>query len=116
MKKEKSSKRVKAQTLLSGTEEGHSWYISVVVYEDGTFFNRGSGFYFRNHKEKRDKDKFKIKIRANDRYWVIRHIPLSIWEKKQMHHDWNNGGRLYLLTRNEHILRHRGDKKNEQEK
>ena len=38
-------------------------------------------------------------------------IPSSIWWFSEIHHDWEDGARMYLLTKGEHILIHRRERK-----
>lgn len=54
----------------------------------------------------------KQEIRNKDEFWVGWNIPSSLWRRCEIHHDWGDEGRLYLLTKAEHILRHMREHKN----
>ena len=82
--------------------------IRVSIYDTGGFQRTGEQIEVENTKTRNTKRK--DVIRGNDRSWVHNHIPSSIAWKTQIHHDWENGGIMYLLTRGEHILRHRSEK------
>lgn len=97
--------------LLSGTEEGWSWDIRTQIKENEAFNAKGM-FNIRNTEEQYEKYREKRLIRHKDRFWVINNIPSSIWWFSEVHHDWNNDGVMYLLTKGEHILRHRREKQN----
>lgn len=100
--------RTKNFEVGSGTIEGWNWRLSVEVKENETFGSRGSSFKFRNVEERAIKNREKIQIRGSDREWVRNNIPSSIWWFTEIHHDWKDKARMYLLTKGEHVLRHRG--------
>ena len=52
----------------------------------------------RNHK----KNLKKRRIRGRDAQWVHTYIPSSIWWHCEIHHDWKNGGIVYLLSHLDH--------------
>ncbi len=48
------------------------------------------------------KQKKKQNLRRHDRHWKADKFP-SAWAKQfQLHHDWENGARVYFLTPEEH--------------
>ena len=49
--------------------------------------------------------RWKATIRQIDRIWVCKNIPSSIWWNLEVHHEWKDGGRMYLLTKQEHKRR-----------
>ena len=53
-------------------------------------------------KRNRERNVKKILIRNKDAKWVRTHIPSSIWWKTVIHHDWKNGGIMYLLAPQKH--------------
>ena len=103
-------KRVKSFTLLSGMEENWHWDIICKIKGNGAFRRKGA-YTVVDTKEQREKYKEKNLLRQKDKLWVANNIPSSIWWFSEVHHDWNNGGVMYLLTKGEHILRHRKEKK-----
>ena len=103
----KRGMRLKTFTFLSGYDESQSWRLDIVVREDGSFAKKGTTFdiIFQNpNKTKQD-------IRAKDREWVMQNIPSSIWWKTQIHHVWEDGARMYLLSKLEHIKQTREERK-----
>jgi hypothetical protein len=57
------------------------------------------GFFFDS--EPQDK----ATIRQTDRVWVCKNIPSTMWWGSEVHHDWDNGGVMYILTLKEHKRR-----------
>jgi len=105
----KRDRRTKQQTIHSYYEEGSGVRVVVMVSGNGSFESVGSlhMMYRETHLNKYTKKRL---IRQNDRSWIHHNIPSSIWWYTETHHDWKNGGRMYLLTKAEHILRHRREK------
>lgn len=101
--------KTKSGTLISGNIKGISWHVRCVVYENGTFCEKGTRFGFVDRKEYENKPITieKQKIRKSDRLWVYRNIPSSIHWCTEIHHNWLHGGIMYLLTKGEHILHER---------
>ena len=97
--------KTKGFTLLSGSLEGWHWSIVIAVSDKEQFTNEG--FRFSNEKELGKRDRRKRSIRTKDKSWIVWNIPSSIWWYMEVHHDWKDGARMYLLTKGEHILRHR---------
>ena len=102
-------RKTKNFTLLSGTEEGWQWGIKVCVVPSGHFHGKGTFRYHNSNGETEDRRR-KETLRKQDRTWCYQNIPSSIMWFVQIHHDWDDGDRMYLLTKAEHILRHRGKK------
>ena len=102
--------RIKSFTLLSGSEDRWGWCATTHISEYGGFKNKGVGWELTNLKERYEKDKKKVNMRIKDKNWVHRNIPSSIAWYTQIHHDWNDGARMYLLSKGEHIKRNRRDK------
>lgn len=98
--------RVKQISLFSGTEKDWFWYTRCLVKENGLLGDHGT-IQSYNRKERYIRDNEKEKIRAVDRLWVYRNIPSSIHWHTEIHHEWCDAGRMYLLTKEEHILLHR---------
>ena len=99
-------------TQRSGTEKGWHWKIPLRINENGNFYNTGGSFDFFDTKKIYEEKRNKVKIRGADREWVFRNIPSSIVWATQIHHDWVDGARMYLISKGEHILRgRRGAKK-----
>lgn len=97
----------KGITLISGTEEGFYWSANAFIEDNGAFKNKGG---FRIQYPYNSLQRKKAGLRSTDRTWCYRNIPSSITWKTERHHDWEDGGRMYLLTKEEHILRHRREK------
>ena len=95
--------KTKSITLASGNESG--WYWTLTLRTAKNLFSMG--FTFEHYLAR---DKSHARIRCRDKNWIYYNIPSSIWWFNEMHHDWKNGGRMYLLTKAEHILRHRSEK------
>ena len=102
--------KTRTTILLSGNYEGQSWRIVVVTTETGGFQGKGTFIFDYAYKDVSEERKKKGRLRVTDRKWVQRNIPSSIVWNTQVHHDWEDGGRMYLLTKGEHILRHRREK------
>ena len=102
--------KTKQINLLSGTEEGWHCYLCAKTTEDGRINNRGTTFHLKDLNGVYQREKMKRGIRISDKRWVYQYIPSSIWWFTELHHDWKDGGRMYLLTKGEHILRHRKEK------
>ena len=84
--------------LASGGEEGFAWELQLNV-------SKGMKA-FPGHFLIEDEDgKIKSNTRSRDKSWVVNNIPSSLWWNLQRHHDWEDGGRLYLLTKKEHMIR-----------
>lgn len=92
-------------TQLSGTINGWYWSVRLEIGKEGGI--QYIGFDYKNSIETYLKTKVKCSIRARDRQWVMRNIPSSIWWGTEIHHNWKDGGRMYLLSKGEHILRHK---------
>lgn len=45
---------------------------------------------------------YKARIRRKDRHWIANNLPSSIWWGLETHHNWEDGGRMYLLTHELH--------------
>jgi hypothetical protein len=101
--------RIKTIILLSGTQDGWQWQVPQITTKKG---NIRENIYFNYIDKANTRKKYieKTRIRDNDNKWVRNYIPSSIWWKTEIHHDWKDGGRMYLLTKGEHILRHRREK------
>jgi hypothetical protein len=78
--------------LVGGSFEGWKWNI----YQSVTIKGKVSSFNFTFV------DPFKAKTRRLDKQWIAYNIPSSLWWKLDMHHNWEDGGRMYLLTPKEH--------------
>ena len=90
----------KSIILFSGGEEGLGFSLTLKVYSETKVFSGSWNFKF---KETREKDK----VRGLDRKWCYRNIPSSIMWNVEVHHDWENGGTMYLLSHAEHMSIHR---------
>ena len=106
MSKEKF-KPTKSITLSSGSIDGFVWKIAVRIRVNGSIKERGP-IFTKDRRRYYLQDKEKEKIRRSDRYWVETRIPFSIRNGCEIHHDWENGGTMYLIPKVEHILLHRG--------
>ena len=102
--------KTKSFFLLTFTEEGFLYEIRAQVIENGTFMDKGNSIHSRNSKVHYKRNREKQLIRNKDYQWVIQNIPSSIWWHTEIHHNWANNGTMYLLTKGEHILRHRSEK------
>jgi len=108
-------KRTKDITLVSGTIEGWLWAVRLRMLSSGLFSARGT-YNYQNQAERYIKDKDKSRIRITDKQWCYRNIPSSIVWNTEIHHNWGDNGTMYLLTKGEHILRHRREKDEKQRK
>ena len=81
--------------LLCGKEEKQEWRLCLKI----TPITRKFTGYFRLESIE---DAHKRNIRHNDRRWVKRNLPCyrGVYE---IHHNWNNAGRMQLLTRQQHL-------------
>ena len=99
--------KTKSFTLLSGSFEDWHYDLVTTIGEDSSFREKGSAFHLKNLKLDLIKNRYKINIRKTDKSWVYRNIPSSIVWHTEIHHNWANNGTMYLLTKGEHILKHR---------
>lgn len=90
--------RARTIKLQSGGEEGYRWELAIGIHENIKVFT--GSFTFGGEEQKR-----RHKIRSSDKSWVIHHIPSSIWWFNEVHHDWEDGGRMYILDKKEHRRR-----------
>lgn len=69
--------------------------------------------WFKQQREQKQKERAnqrlfsesdKTKIRQTDRSWVCTNIPSSLWWQCEIHHDWKDGARMYLISHVEHVL------------
>jgi hypothetical protein len=81
--------------LVGGGYEGWKWNVYQSVSTKGKILS--SNFTFV--------DPWKAKTRRLDRQWIAMNIPSSIWWELSTHHDWEDGGRMYLLSKEEHRRR-----------
>jgi len=86
--------------LVAGVEEGSEWNLHINVYPGSANFQGNFALGIK-------RDKVKALQRQKDKNWVIWNIPSSIWWHMEIHHDWEAGGVMYLLTHKEHLERHR---------
>ena len=84
--------------LSGGSEEGLLWELIFSCRINTTVFSGGFIFHGENKRKKNI-------IRGKDKQWVMRNIPSSIWWMLEIHHDWEHGARMYLLTKEEHKKR-----------
>ena len=106
MENKKEKARFKSKALISGSEETWQWTITCSVKGNGAFNAKGL-IRTIDIKRRKIKDSLKEAIRDKDRKWAKDNIPSGILWNTEKHHDWENGARLYFLTKKEHILRHR---------
>ena len=85
--------------LFGGSEEGESFEFYVYVNGNGKIGKITCLFP--------SKDLFKSRTRLKDRLWFYRNIPSSIIWNVEVHHEWEDGARVYLLSKEEHKLKHR---------
>ena len=83
--------------LIGGSEEGQHWDLRLDIREKTNNFIG----YFRFYTP----PLYKSTTRNKDWRWVASNIPSSIWWGKQIHHDWENGARMYILDKKEHRRR-----------
>ena len=86
--------------LFGGSEEKQIWELMVEIRETSYKF---SGHFLFPKPENEEKHG----IRVRDRTWVRNNIPSSIQWYTEIHHDWEDGGRMYLLSEKEHKRKHR---------
>ena len=86
--------------------EGHRWQYGISIYSHTVIF---TGAFSYGSVDTREKDN----IRSKDKWWVAANIPSSIWWDTEIHHDWENGARMYLLTKEEHKKRTRDERNKE---
>jgi len=89
--------RVKGFGIFNQGEEGAILQVRQFVNENG--FIRFPTLSVRsktNYKGGKDK------IRALDKTWVYHNIPSSIWWYTEVHHDWENGGIMFLISKEKH--------------
>ena len=97
---------IRTVVLYSESEEKGHLSVRLKVLRSGSFKNRGALELHLTVDDTAERRK-KASLRSVDRTWVYRNIPSSITWETEIHHDWEDGGRMYLLTKGEHILRHR---------
>lgn len=97
---------MKVVRLLSGWLEGSGWAIATKIQKDGSFINKGE-IVLDNRHERYIRQKEHERIRRSDRYWVLTRIPASMAMGCEIHHDWNDGGRMRLIPWQEHRLLHK---------
>ena len=91
-------KKFQKLLLASGSEEGRKWGLIVDICLNSHVF---SGCFIIRSEKQTEKDR----IRTKDRKWCYINIPSSIVWNVEVHHDWNDGGRMYLLSKEEHKRR-----------
>jgi len=89
------------------TEDGITGMISVRCNQKGVIFTTAS-FFKENITPKR---LLRKRIRHNDWEWVLYNIPSSIAWKTVIHHDWEAGARMRLITPEEHRKIHHATKR-----
>ena len=94
--------------ISGGTEAGLTYQLRLPVYRNGSV----QAIYFRLQDIS---DRKKQRIRYKDRIWVASNIPSSLWWGKEIHHDWEDGGKMYLLTKGEHLEREKWIRKQKKE-
>lgn len=100
--------KVKMFQLFRMGEEGAVLAINLRVSRKGNL-SCSDAYTTKEVKQKGEKRNWelnakKIRMRINDNRWVHNHIPSSIWWETVVHHDWKNGGVMYLLTPEEHSV------------
>ena len=55
-------------------------------------------------RERDKRDRKKVNIRWMDRWWFKKKLPKEMYDRYEIHHDWDNGATCYLFT----PLKHRG--------
>ena len=100
----------KSFVLFGHSEDGYRLNVVMSVIPSGGFQGKGIFLYAYPYKQQSKKSKKQEQIRRGDRIWVYRNIPSSIHWHTEIHHNWANNGTMYLLTKGEHILRHRREK------
>ena len=89
--------------LASGGEEGCDWRLSLTCSSGTKNFMGNYVLVVANEKKR---------LRTSDRTWVYRNIPSSIHWYTEIHHDWSDGGRMYLLSHGEHLVLTRRERNN----
>ena len=110
MTERRGMSKTKTVTLFSGSEGKQHWSVVVVITKIGNFQGKGTILTDCSYEDISEKRKRRGYIRIKDREWVYRNIPSTIAWKTQIHHDWEDGARMYLLSKGEHILRERREK------
>lgn len=84
--------------LACGSEKGFKWKLRLAVSTETQNFEGGFSL-------STDSTRKKDIIREKDRQWVYRNLPSSIHWYCEIHHDWKLGGKMFLLTKEEHKKR-----------
>ena len=85
------TKGAKQISLASGTERGFSWNLRIAVFSLSSNF---TGAF----KLESEEEAYKRKIRNNDQHWVRKHLLASYRGEFEIHHNWQNGARMQLVT------------------
>lgn len=81
-----------------GIEGGLAYELRLSVYRNGNV--EGISFSLRDNSDMKKK-----RVRYKDRIWVALNLPSFLWWGKEIHHEWEDGARMYLLTKEEHLER-----------
>ena len=90
--------KTKGFSLYSQGEEGALLQVIQHINEEGLVY--ALSFSYRSRADVRYNQK--VKTRNKDKTWIYHNIPSSIWWHTAMHHEWKNGGVMFLLTPEEH--------------
>jgi hypothetical protein len=102
--------KLKTFVQFSYREDCYGINIVLKVSEKGAFYSKGAVQYVFPRRNESKEAHMKSHLRKMDREWVYRNIPSSIHWHTEIHHNWYENGTMYLLTKGEHILRHRSEK------
>ena len=91
----------KCSILWEMKEDAVDYSIITRVARNGSFYAKGE-----IHSRETPKRTENRKLGRKDREFFNTHMPSSIMWNVEVHHDWENGGICYLLSKEEHMHLH----------
>lgn len=94
--------------LLEGTEEGIRYAITMEVYNTSGFKAKGRIRQWIGSVRSMKKEDltpiqiYKHRIRNKDRMYFNLHLGKEYMKDKEVHHEWENNARAFVLTKKEH--------------
>ena len=86
--------------LAQGSEDGYYYRVVSVIRKSGGFHSTAL-FHIIGRKLSE-----KGRIRINDRCWFVRHLGKEYMKGKEVHHEWENNAKCFVLDTKEHRRLH----------
>ena len=88
-------------SLQTGSISGLKWNLQLVVREGSKRFMGYFNFYGKE-------ERAKARLRQKDRDFFTKRLPIEMYNKYEIDHDWLNGGVVTLKTPKEHRNTNKG--------